>query len=101
MDTQQLISDAKLRFSHNAAKAYIKEKYESKWLVADQDGLWKADIPTISALQTFKDDEIILIDTFGNPVKVKRLELLKKLLDTYHTVMKEWYNEWKEIENKR
>ncbi len=30
MDTEQLIIDVKARFAHNASKAYLKDKYESK-----------------------------------------------------------------------
>ena len=30
MDTKTLIKDAKARFSHNSAKTYLKEKYNSK-----------------------------------------------------------------------
>jgi hypothetical protein len=70
--------------------------------VAEQGGLWRADKETINFLITVdKVEEIILIDTFNNPVKVNRIELLKKLEDTYLAVMEEWYNEWKVLESKR
>jgi hypothetical protein len=102
MDTKTLISEAKARFNHNSAKAYLKEKFDAKLLIADQGGLWKADKETINFLITVdKVEEIILIDTFNNPVKVNRIELLTKLEDTYLTVMEEWYTEWKELETKR
>lgn len=104
MDTKTLISEAKARFAHNHAKAYLKEKYEAKLLVADQEGLWKADQETISFLSVMindHDDKVILMDTFQNPVLVDRGELLSKLKEVYRSVMAEWYNEWKELENKR
>lgn len=101
MDTKTLISEAKARFSHNSAKEYLKEKYTAKLLIADQGGLWKADQQTITFLSSFINTEIVLIDTFNNPVKVNRQELMDKLCETYKTVMDEWYNEWKELENKR
>ena len=40
-------------------------------------------------------------NTFDNPVKVKRVDLLYKLSDTYKNTMEEWYNEWTELEKKR
>jgi hypothetical protein len=46
-------------------------------------------------------EELVLIDTFDNPVKVNRKELMDKLGDVYYTVMNEWYDEWKELESKR
>lgn len=101
MDTKTLIADAKARFAHNSAKDYLREKYNAKLLVAEQGGLWRADKETIAFLSTFLSEEVVLIDTFDNPVKVNSRELLGKLLDTYNNVMNEWYNEWKELESKR
>lgn len=101
MDTKTLIADAKARFNHNSAKAYLKEKYEAKLLVADQGGLWKADNQTIAILNASPDTEIVLIDTFGNPVKVNRAVLLDRLDLVNHRVMNDWYDEWQELETKR
>ena len=72
MDTKTLVAEAKARFAHNSAKAYLKEKYEAKLLVAEQGGLWKADQQTITFLSSFLNKEIVLIDTFDNPVRVKQ-----------------------------
>jgi hypothetical protein len=101
MDTKTLIADAKARFAHNSAKDYLREKYDSKFLVADQGGLFKADSQTIALLHASDSEKIILIDTFNNPVEVDRKSLLMKLGQTYTTVMTDYYNEWKELENKR
>lgn len=101
MDTKTLIAEAKARFSHNSAKDYLREKYNSKLTVAVQNGLWKADAETINILNTFKTKKLILIDTFGNPVEVDRVELLETLKELYAIVMKEWYKETKELEAKR
>jgi len=101
MDTKTLIAEAKARFNHNSAKAYLKDKYDSKFIVADQLGLWRANIETINFLNASIDEYFILIDTFNNPVKVNRIDLLHKLNDTYKTTMEQWYNEWIELEKKR
>ena len=101
MDVQNLITEAKARFNHNAAKDYLREKYSSKLIVADQDGLWKADIETITILQSFDTKKLILIDTHNNPVEVDRVFLLEKLKSVYQNVMSELYQEWKELESKR
>ena len=101
MDTKTLISDAKARFSHNAAKAYLKEKYEARLIVAEQGGLWRANTNTISFLNSIQSETVVLIDTFENPVEVNRNELLAKLTETYDSVMREWLNEWAELEKKR
>lgn len=101
MDVNQLLADSKARFSHNSAKHYLKEKYSSKLIIAEQGGLWKADTQTITLLSACNIDEVVLIDTFDNPVKVNRKDLLDKLVSTYNTVMEEWYKEAKELEGKR
>jgi hypothetical protein len=101
MDTKTLISEAKARFNHNSAKAYLKEKYATRLIVAEQGGLWKADLQTINFLNSSKTTKVILIDTFENPVEVNRKELLTKLAETYETVMRDWLNEWDDLEKKR
>jgi hypothetical protein len=101
MDTKTLLAEARARFSHNSAKAYLAEKFNAKLIVAEQGGLWKADAQTISLLNSFNHTQIVLIDTFNNPVQVFRQDLLTKLQAVYDEVMIDWYNEWKELENKR
>ena len=101
MDTKSLITEAKARFNHNSAKAYLKDKYDSKFIVAEQNGLWRANLEIINFLHSTSDAEVIIIDTFNNPVKVIRQELLDKLKSVYKTTMQEWYTEWVELEKKR
>ena len=101
MDVKTLLSDAKARFNHNSAKEYLREKYSSKLLVADQGGLWEANLETITALCFFDIEKIVLVDTYKNPVEVDRVSLLEKLKNVYTSVMQEYYIEFKQLENKR
>lgn len=101
MDTKTLIAESKARFAHSTAKSYLKEKYEAMLLVADQNGLWRANLETINFLNSSALEEVVLIDTFQNPVKVNRVKLLELLKDVYHTTMNDWYEEWKQLESKR
>jgi len=101
MDVQTLLSEAKARFSYNSSKEYLREKYSSKNLVAEQNGLWRADAITITMLQSFDSEKVILLDTHNNPVEVDRKTLLEKLKTVYTTVMQDYYNEFKSLENKR
>lgn len=101
MDTKTLISEAKARFNHNSAKAQLKDKYDSKLIVADQGGLWKATPELIGFLASEIDEHVILIDTFENPVFVNRLALHAVLDKTYRDTMTLWYSEWIELESKR
>lgn len=101
MDINTILADAKARFSHNSAKHYLKEKYNSKLTFADQGGLWKADKETISLLNSLESDEVIIMDTFENPVKVDRKALLDRLTTIYEETMAAWFAELKDLEGKR
>jgi len=103
MDTKTLISEAKARFSHNAAKAILNEKYNNKLLIAEQGGLWKADQSTIAFLSCVMhtQETIVLTDTFNNLVKVNSFQLYCKLLETYNKVMNDWYEELLSLEKVR
>ena len=101
MDTQKLLADMKARFAHNSAKHLLKEKYSSKLVVAEQNGLWRADTHTINFLNNASTKKVIMLDLYENPVEVNVSKLLPVLTETYNTVMKEWYDECKDLENKR
>lgn len=101
MDIKNLLAESKARFNHNSAKAYLAEKYQSKLIVAEQGGLWKANAETILLLNSFTSANLVLIDTFNSPVKVNRQQLLEKLQQIYETTMEQWYAEWQLLESKR
>lgn len=101
MDTKDLLTEIKARFNHNSAKDYLKDKYQSKLIFADQNGLWKATPELLAFLRTSKDEVVVLIDTYENPVEANRERLLEKAEQVYLTVMSQWAKEWKELERKR
>ena len=101
MDIKNLLAESKARFNHNSAKAYLAEKYQSKLIVAEQGGLWKANAETILLLNSFTSTNLVLVDTFNSPVKVDRQQLLEKLQQIYETTMEQWYAEWQLLESKR
>lgn len=91
----------KARFEHNSAKHYLKEKYSSKLFVADQGGYWKADVNTISFLNSITSRTVVLLDTYDIPVSVNTKKLREKLQDVYDTVMTAWNKEYKDLETKK
>lgn len=101
MDTDTLINEAKLRFSHNAAKAYLKEKYKAKLIIAEQGGLWEITPTFLSFLSCSNSKTFIMLDLYENPIQINREELLHKAKDVYNETMSAWYDEWKSLESKR
>lgn len=101
MDTKLLIAEAKARFNHNAAKAYLKDKYESKLVLADQGGLWKITPEFLTFISSPGSNKVVMLDSYGNPIKVNKSQLLDKATVIYNEVMEAWHLEWKELESKR
>ena len=101
MSTKELIQAAKARFNYNLQKNQLSEKYNSKLVFANQGGLWTANSNLISFLQAFDTSTVVLVDDYQNPILVERLELLEKATNLYATVTKQWYEEWKSLENNR
>ena len=100
MDTQSLIKDSKARFSHNSAKAYLKEKYKAKLIIAEQGGLWEITPTLLTFLAESNSNTFVMLDLYENPIKIDRTDLLTKATTVYNEVMEAWHQEWKELENK-
>ena len=101
MDTKQLLTEIKARFNHNLAKEYLKDKYDSKLIFAEQGGLWKASPELLTFLNSITDETVILLDNYQNPVEANRILLSDKTKEVYNNVMAEWLTEWKQLEGKR
>lgn len=100
-DTVDIISEVKSRFDFTQSKIYLKEKYTNTLLIAQQGGMWNITPEFISTLNNYPEDNIILIDTYDNPIYVNRHELLKVAINTYSTVMNKWLNEFNELKKNR
>ena len=101
MNVDTMVEKIKAKFDHDLAKHYLKEKYQSKLIFADQGGLWKATPEFLSFLSTPTLNEIVLLDLYDNPVKVNKELLVIIAHKTYHDVMTEWHEEWSKISKLR
>ena len=102
MDTKDLITEAKAKFSYNSTKAYLKDKYQSKLIIAEQGGLWKISPELITLLSSvYIPDVIVLLDLYENPVKINRSKFLQKAINTYQSVMNDYLVEWEKLKKNR
>ena len=104
MDTKTLISLSKAKFAYHSNKQYLKEKYLSKLIIAEQGGIWLITPEFLTFLLTLNQNninEMIIMDKNNIPVKVDVSSLLKISKHTYETTMNDWYNELQELENLR
>ena len=101
MNINGLTNQVKSKFDHNLAKHYLKEKYQSKLIFADQGGLWKATPEFLSFLSSPTLNETVILDLYDNPIKVDK-ELLKITAHKiYNDVMTEWHEEWEKLRKQR
>ena len=75
MTTNTLLSHARARFDHVAARRVLKEKYEAKMLFAHGGGMWRAGPELIALLHSCPEEQVVLLDLYETPIKVNILDL--------------------------
>lgn len=93
MDTKELIAQAKARYNHQQSRVALLSKYSAELTITYSGGLWEVTPELIAFVSALEDDEVILQDSYDNPIKVNRKEILELLKTKYNTVMLEWYTE--------
>lgn len=102
MDSNELISHARARFDHAAAKRLLKEKYQGKMIFAYSGGLWRAGPELNNMIFTCgRMGEIVLPDLYENPVRVDSKELMKLSQERWNEQMNAWLLEYEELLRKR
>lgn len=102
MDTDQLISHARSRFDHAAAKRVLKEKYQAKMIFAHAGGMWRAGPELNNMIFTCgRMGKIVLPDLYENPVQVDSKELMSMSQERWQEQMNAWHVEYEELSKKR
>lgn len=101
MDTEQLISHARGRFDHAAAKRVLKEKYQAKLTFAYNGGMFQADQNLMVLLQAIPTEEAVILDLYENPIKVNIIELADQVGERFQEVMNAWLVEYEKLNKKR
>lgn len=101
MDTQDLISHARARFAHEAAKRVLKEKYQARLVFGYNGGMWRADQNLMVLLQAIHTQEAVILDLYENPVRINVLELSHRVSERFQEVMNAWLVEFESISTKR
>lgn len=96
-----LAKTIKYRFDHDSAKQILKQKYEAKMLFADSGGMWKAGPELIVMLTAVVSEEVVIVDTYGNPCRVRRENLLLLATERWQEQMNQWENEFEELRKER
>ena len=102
MDTDQLITQARARFEHAAAKRLLREKYQAKMMFAHAGGMWQAGPELLSTLKSCViDQDVVLLDMYHNPVKINTKELWNLAAERWQEQMNAWHAEYQTLHSKR
>jgi hypothetical protein len=102
MNNDNLIAHSRARFEHAATKRILKEKYQGKMIFAYNGGMWQAGPELLTLLHACSvDDDIVILDLYGNPVKINPTELQYLALGRWQEQMNAWLLEYEELGKKR
>ncbi len=101
MNTENIVAHARARFDHAAAKLVLKEKYQAKMLFAYNGGMFQAGPELQSTVLSCPGTEAVILDLYGNPVKIETRELLSISQTRWQEQMNAWLVEYNELSNKR
>jgi len=102
MDTDQLITQARARFEHAAAKRLLREKYQAKMMFAHAGGMWQAGPELLSTLKfCVIDRDVVLLDMYDNPVKINTKELWNLTVERWQEQMNAWHTEYEALLKQR
>ena len=99
MDTDNLISHARVRFEHATAKRTLKEKYQGKLTFAYAGGMWRAGpelINTLTASLGHGQQGLVLLDLYETPIMVDYKKLLELAKERWQEQMNAWLIEYEE-----
>jgi hypothetical protein len=100
MDTNNLISHARSRFEHAAAKRLLKEKYQAKFTFAYGGGMWQAGPELLTTLKCCTGTAVIL-DLYENPVQVNAEEFYEQVLQRWQEQLNAWLVEYEQLNKNR
>ena len=102
MNTDALVSHARARFDHAAARRVLKEKYESRMVFAHGGGMWRAGPELLTTLLACaQDTDVVLLDLYETPTCITVTELFALAHERWQEQMNAWKVEWDELSQKR
>jgi hypothetical protein len=98
---KELVEQIKQATDYQTNKQILREKIQTDLHFAYNGGLFKASQELIAFLNAWTDNEIFLEDTYHNPIKVNRQELLTLAQQHYQTAMNSWHTQHEELKRTR
>jgi hypothetical protein len=89
----ETIEQIKKATDYQINKKILKEKVLADLHITHNGGLFLITIELLSYLSVSVDDEFILEDVYGNPIKVDRIKLLEDARQLYKSTTEMWLTE--------
>lgn len=90
-DLEKIVNQIRLATDYQINKRILREKIQTDLHVPYNGGLFKVSPELIAFLATWDGDELFLEDTYQNPIKINRKELLDKCREHYQMIMNTWH----------
>jgi hypothetical protein len=100
MNTDELITHARARFDHAAARRTLKEKYQAKLTFAHAGGMWSAGPELLTTLKCCSGT-VVILDLYENPVQVNTEEFYEQVLQRWQEQLNAWLVEYEELNQNR
>lgn len=101
MNTDNIVAHARARFDHESAKQVLKEKYQAKMTFAYNGGMFQAGPELQMTVLTCPSNEGVILDLYGNPVKIQTSELLALSQQRWQEQMNAWLVEFEQLSKQR
>jgi len=101
MDTDALITHARTRFDHAAARRTLRERYQARLVFGYRGGMFRATPDMITFLDLYSHDTIVVEDLYQNPVEVDAAELGSIMRERWQEQMTAWLIEHQALNQQR
>jgi len=98
---ENIIAHIKQATNYQTNKHLLREKAQTDLCVPYNGGLFRASPELIAFLSVWDNDELYLEDTYLNPIKCDRNELLSLCKAHYFKVMNSWHMQHEEVKRVR
>ncbi len=101
MNSDTLVKEIKSRFDHATQKKLLREKYSSKMTFAHAGGMWRAGPELINVLNVCPDEDCVIEDLYGVPVKINVTDLQFLAQQRWQEQMNAWLEEHNNLKRER
>ena len=90
---EDTLNEIKKSTDYQVNKRTLREKITNDLHIIHSGGLFLVNMELIAFLSIMTDEDIIIQDVYGNPVKVNRASILNDAIEKYRSITNAWHQE--------